>query len=99
MPNDLHGELFEATFETSAGPIGFLAEALIDGTSLHLKDVVVEPRAAARLNPGTMDILKAKEQLFESARIAGFQMLRITAERLTGATVGKKVDLTFDLTK
>lgn len=36
-----HGELFERILQTSKGPVGILAEVVIVGNLLHLKDVVI----------------------------------------------------------
>lgn len=35
------GQLFEKVFETSQGKVGFLAETIINGKALHLKDIVI----------------------------------------------------------
>ena|SRR5688572_16287426 len=93
----LDGQLFETTFETSRGHVGLLAEVAIEGKTLHLRDVVIEPIAARKLIIETREILAARRQLMEMVRAAGFETLRITGQRLTGANVGKQVDLTVEL--
>jgi hypothetical protein len=91
------GELFETAFETSTGSVGFLAEVSLEGRTLHLKDVVVEPLVTGRPKIGSAEVLAARRNLMELARAAGFQKLRITGQRLTGANIGKRVDVMMDL--
>ncbi|TWT35622.1 Bifunctional hemolysin/adenylate cyclase precursor [Posidoniimonas corsicana] len=94
-----NGELFEAAFDTSKGKVGLLAETVVDGKTLRLKDVVIEPLKTGKLNIGPKEVLAARQQLIEQARAAGFEKLIISGKRLTGANKGKLVDLTIDLTK
>jgi hypothetical protein len=93
------GELFEATFETSRGKVGLLAETVVDGKTLHLKDIVIEPAQTRRMNLGANEVLAARQQLIDQVHAAGFEKLIITGERLTGANPGKRVKLTIDLAK
>jgi hypothetical protein len=97
MSSFADGELFETTFQTSQGLIGMLAEVSIKGQTLHLKDIVVEPRETTKLTLSSGEVLAVRQRLKQTARDAGFQILRITGERLTGAKVGKRIDLIMDL--
>jgi hypothetical protein len=92
-----NGELFEAVFESSQGKVGLLAETVVHGKTLHLKDIVIEPITTGKLNIGTKEVLAARQQLIEQARACGFEKLIITGKRLTGANVGKQVELIIDL--
>ncbi len=76
-----------------------LAETVVDGKTLRLKDIVIEPVTTGKLTIGTKEVLAARQQLIDQARAAGFEKLIITGERLTGANVGKKVELIIDLLK
>ena len=45
-----HGGLFERSFETPAGWVDVLAEVVVAGRRLELRDMAVYPRSAARLD-------------------------------------------------
>ena len=94
------GELFERIIQTSQGPIGILAEVTIAGKLLHLKDMVIYGQG--RLSGLLHELLQAKTQLFNEAKAAGFETLRLTGQRVSGsssANPGKTVDVIIDLTK
>ncbi len=54
------GQLFEAVFSTSHGKVGILAETVVDGKTLHLRDIVIEPVTTGKLNIGTKEVLAAR---------------------------------------
>ena len=86
------GQIFEWTFETGAGAIGFLAEVEIVGTTLILRDVAVYPTGiAGSLQVGAGEVLEALGRLESLALSQGFGVLQITATRLTGAHPGRAV--------
>jgi hypothetical protein len=94
------GELFERTIHTSKGPVGMLAEVVITGKVLHLQDVVIYGQG--QLSGLLGELLQAKRQLINEAKIAGFDTLRMTGRRVPGrssAHPGKAIDVTIDLTK
>ena len=93
------GQLFEKVFDTSQGKVGFLSETIINGKTLHLKDIVIEPVKTGVLKVGIKEVSALKEQLITQTRAAGFDKLILTGERLTGANPGKIVELIIDLTK
>ncbi|MDX2226295.1 MAG: hypothetical protein SFY92_04255 [Verrucomicrobiae bacterium] len=93
------GEIIVREFSTSKGTVEMAAETVINGKSLHLKDIAVYPRGATSFEIGTREVLALRNQLAEQARAMGFESLRITGKRLTGANPGKTVDVTIDLTK
>ena len=99
MTEFAHGQLFETTFKTSEGDVGLLAEIAIEGRTLHLLDVVVEPIAVRKLRIGSRAVMAARSQLIEKVRAAGFAELRITGERLTGANAGRRVEFIMDLSE
>jgi ribosomal protein L7/L12 len=79
------GRLFEHTFETNAGEVGFRAEVEMSGSILVLRDVAVYPAGTAgSLNVGTGQVMQALHQLENLARSQGFSELQITGTRLSG---------------
>lgn len=92
------GQLFEHTFETNAGEVGFLAEVESTGSTLILKDVAVYPTGTSgSLNVGTGQVMQALHQLENLARSQGFSQLQITGTRLSGANPGGLVNITRNL--
>ena len=92
------GQLFEHTFETSAGEVGFLAEVETSGSTLILKDVAVYPTGTSgSLNVGTGQAMQALHQLENLAKSQGFTQLQITGTRLSGANPGGIVNITRNL--
>lgn len=75
------------------------AEAIINGRSLHLKDIAVFPKGAEKLDIGMREVLKLRGQLADEIGSMGFDTLRITGQRVSGANPGKAIDMTIDLTK
>ena len=73
------------------------AETVIDGRTLHLKDIAVYPKGAGSLQLGPREVMALRSQLAAEARAMGFERLRITGTRLTGANPGKTVDITIEL--
>lgn len=92
------GQLFEHTFETSAGEVWFLAEVESAGSTLILKDVAVYPTGTSgSLNVGTGQVMQAPHQLENLARSQGFTQLQITGTRLSEANPGGLVNITRNL--
>ncbi|MFN7769050.1 MAG: hypothetical protein ACK5UC_17740, partial [Planctomycetaceae bacterium] len=102
LPAPQTGSLFERSFQTSKGPVGFLAEVDVSGKTLHLKDVVIFGEGSTPLTGLTKEVLAARTQLINEARAMGFERLRITGQRVassSSANPGHLVDLIMDLTK
>ena len=95
----IHGELYERAFETRAGVVELLAEVVIDGSTLELRDLAVYPTASQRLHVSPAELLGAARQALQDAREQGFEVVKITATRLTGARPGRRVTLEIRLTK
>jgi hypothetical protein len=93
------GEIITREFASSGGPVEMAAEAIINGRTLHLKDIAVFPKGAEKLDIGMKEVLRLRAQLADEVAGMGFDTLRITGTRLTGANPGKAVDMTIDLTK
>jgi RHS repeat-associated protein len=97
-----NGVDFERTIVTSKGPVDVVAETVINGNTLHLKDIAIYGRDSKPLTGLYKEVLKNKTGLINDAKEAGFKQLRISGERLpnsSSANPGKIVDLTIDLTK
>jgi RHS repeat-associated protein len=99
LPSFQSGQLFERSFETSEGVVDVLAEIEVEGTTLHLKDIAIYPRGVEQLSPGTGAVLGAMNEIVQEAKSQGFELLRITGLRYSGANEGKEVDRTIDLTR
>jgi hypothetical protein len=96
------GDLFERTFQTSQGPVDLLAETVVEGKTLLLKDVVVYGRGSSSLAGLTKEALAARTQLVNEAEAWGFEKLRITGQRVqssSSANPGHTIDITIDLTR
>ena len=96
------GDLFERAFQTSKGPVDFLAETVVEGDTLILKNVVVYGRSPTNLTGLTKDALAARTQLIEEARALGFKTLKITGQRVQSGSSGNPghpIDITVDLMK
>jgi RHS repeat-associated protein len=93
------GEIIVQEFTTSKGTIEMAAEAVIDGSTLHLKEIAVYPRGAEAFELGTREVIALRNQLAAQARGMGFETLRITGTRLTGANPGKIVDVIINLVR
>ena len=94
------GELLEAHVQIEGVRIELLAILEVSGTTLHLRDLAIYPAGVERANVGVAALLRAaRRDLSPDLRAAGFERLRITATRLSGANPGRTVDLTIDLTR
>jgi hypothetical protein len=91
--------LFERAFETPEGVVDVLAEVEVEGTTLHFKDIAVYPRDVEKIPPGSGAVRSAMNELAEEAASEGFEFLRITGIRYSGANPGREYDRTIDLTK
>ena len=94
------GELFERIFQTSKGPVDFLAESVLEGETLLLRDVVVYGRGPSHLTGLTKEAFAARVQIINEARAWGFLKLKITGRRVqnsSSAKPGHMVDITIDL--
>jgi RHS repeat-associated protein len=94
------GQLLETTIQTSKGPVDVLAEVVVQGDKLVLKDLVIYGRGAEPLTGLTREMLGALSKVKEVARSLGFKQLQIIAKRVassTSANPGHIVDVTIKL--
>lgn len=93
------GELHERSFDTPAGQIDVLAEIVITGLTIELRDIVVYPSGAVRLTVSPGELLGWARLAVAEIADEGFAELRVTGTRLTGASPGRRLDLTIRLRK
>ena len=93
------GDVIYRQFQTPSGPIEMLAEVDIAGTTLHLKDIAIYPKGAGQARLGARQVMALRDQLAGEAAKLGFESLRISGLRYSGARPGKYVDIVIDLTR
>ena len=96
------GDLFERTFNTSKGPIDLLAEVVVEGDAIHLKDMAIFATSAEPLTGLTKEVFAARTQLAGAMKQLGFIQLRMTGKRIASSSSvypGKEIDITIDLTR
>jgi hypothetical protein len=92
------GELFERSFDVAGAVIELLAEVVVEGSTLHLRDIAIFPAGTEHASVGARALLQVlRSQLVPELRGYGFDRLHITGTRLSGAHPGRNVDLTIDL--
>ena len=97
-------EVLLREFPTSKGNLELAAEVVIKGKKLELRNLSIFPVNTCRLKVGNRELIQLKNQLIEEARTAGFETLRITGRRISGAsfdgtiTSGRKIDIIIELT-
>jgi hypothetical protein len=91
------GDLYERSFETPAGRVGVLAEIVVRGQQIELRDVVVYPYGADRLEVAPGELLAWVRLALAEIRADGFAELRVTGTRLSGAGRGRRVDRVIGL--
>jgi hypothetical protein len=82
------GDLFERTYPTARGPVDLLAEVVVEGDTLTLKDAVVYGRSPSALTGLTRDALAARTRLIEEIKGLGFKTLIITGQRIASSSSG-----------
>jgi hypothetical protein len=93
------GDLWERSFETANGVVDVLAEVVVDGRRVELRNLAVYPRGHPRLSVPVAEVARWLKAVAAEARQAGFDELRLTGVRMSGATPGRRVDLTIRLEK
>ena len=90
---------FEHTFETTAGNVNVLAQAVSEGGTLTLNNFMVYPENAAELEVGVAEMRAGFQGIVDIAKSAGYDQLVVNFDRLSGANVGKVGQQVVDLTK
>jgi len=94
------GQIFQRTIQTSKGPVDVIAEIVVEGDKLVLKDIAIYGRGTEPLTGLAREILSARSQLAAEARALGFKELQITGKRVatsTSANPGHEVNVTMRL--
>ena len=94
-----NGQLYERSIQTAAGTIDVLAEIVVHGRRIELHDIAIYPRGPAALVVSVAELLRAVRPLQDELADAGFEQLRVTGTRLSGARPGRRVDLLVELRK
>lgn len=99
------GDLFIKEFPTLKEPLTFRSEVQIDGKILHLKDIGIFPAESRRVTASQIELRNIFKELRQQAKAGGFEQLRITGRRSSGASFdptninsGRRIDITWDLT-
>ena len=93
------GEDYEEIFKTSLGGLGFLAEVVVEGSELHLKDLAIYPTGSGtRMAIGLTELRAVIRRIEEKASSQGFKTCLITAERLSGISPGRIIRIRRRLT-
>lgn len=71
----------------------------INGTTLHLDRISIMPQFAERLNVGSPAVQQGLRALVREARAQGFETLRLTGTRISGANPGRLQDVLINLKK
>ena len=93
------GQLYERTLDTAAGTIEILAEIVVHGARIERRDIAIYPRGPGPLTISPAELLRAVRPLKDELADAGFEQLRLTGTRLSGARRGRRVELLIDLRK
>lgn len=91
------GALYERAVETPAGWIDVLAEIVVLGDRLELRDIAVYPRSATPLEVSVSELLQWARLALDEIAAAGFEEVRVTGTRLSGARPGRRVDVVIRL--
>ncbi len=92
------GGLLEWHADIEGVRIELLAEVVVSGTTLHLRDVAIYPVGVERGAVGVAALMRAaRAELFPAVREAGFERLRVSGTRLSGTRPGRIVDVTINL--
>jgi RHS repeat-associated protein len=94
------GDIFERTIQTPKGPVDVLAEIVVEGDKLILKDIAIFGRQAQPLTGLTKEILRARSRLIQEAKALGFKELQIIGQRVmtsTSRNPGHPVNVTIKI--
>ena len=91
------GELYERSLETPAGRVDVLAEVVLRGDQIELRDIAVYPSGPGRMTVSAGELLGWARLALAELAADGFLELRVTGTRLSGARPGRRVDLLIRL--
>jgi hypothetical protein len=88
-----NGQRVSQLVETTAGQLEVSFKVAVDGARLTLSNLSVFPAATNRLSVGTGQMLNLTRQLIDAARTQGFEQIRITGYRVSGADPGHMFEI------
>jgi hypothetical protein len=91
------GDLYERSFDTPTGRVEVLAEIAVSGSRIELRDIAVYPSGADRLSISLENALAWVRLALAELAVAGFEEVRVTGTRLSGARPGRRVDVVIQL--
>jgi hypothetical protein len=87
----LFAESYDRTFDLPEGQVAVMADIFVFGDLVELRDLSVYPVGEDVLSIGSEQVRQIYRKIEDYARQAGFTRLRITGERLSGASRGRMV--------
>jgi hypothetical protein len=94
-----NGERIQRFFETTQGRVEMLYRVNVQGSTLQLDRISIMPQFAERLNLGSPVVQQGLRTLMTEARSQGFETLRLTGMRISGANPGRIQDVLINLKK
>jgi hypothetical protein len=90
---ELLAESYDRFFDLPMGRVGVMADIYVDGDWIELRDLIIYPIGAETLQAGVRYMLFVRRQIEMDIRTMGYTRLTITADRITGASPGRKVGI------
>lgn len=92
---ELLGRSYQRYYDFPEGRIGVMADIYVEEDAIELRNLMIYPVGVGveSLPIGVGQLLQVRRRIDDDARQLGFQRLRITADRLTGANPGRKVNV------
>jgi hypothetical protein len=87
------GDLYERSFDTPAGRLDVLAEIVITGSVIELRDIAIYPSGTQRVDLDPTMFLRWARQAVSEFADEGFSQVSVTGVRLSGARPGRRVRL------
>ena len=76
-----------------------LAELVVEGKTVHLKDIAIYPQGAKHLDVGTSEMMTTFRELGQEAKDLVLNSFELPGKRYSGANLGRLVDILIDLTR
>jgi hypothetical protein len=90
---ELFAESYQRFFDLPTGRVGLMADIHAEGDLIELRDLILYPIGVETLELGVRQLLFIRRQIESDVRSMGYARLRITADRITGASPGRAVYL------
>lgn len=94
-----NGDRIQSFIKTPKGELEVIGQVRIEGKTLQLDRMSVFPKFSEKLHPGGAAMRSLMRGLADEARAQGFETLRFTGGRISGAGPGRLQDIIIDLTK